>query len=134
MREVEILAAQGVKEFVLISQDTTNYGTDLGLKDGLAKLVESIARVPGVEWTRPAGGYTLWLDVKRSRLDEGMLCARLLQDGVSVAPGSGPTYLKPSSSNKSPGSKNPLNDSSAYLAHFRAGLPIRGSWPRKLHR
>ncbi|HSB11958.1 MAG TPA: 30S ribosomal protein S12 methylthiotransferase RimO [Blastocatellia bacterium] len=52
LREVEMLAAQGVKEFVLISQDTTNYGTDLGLKDGLAQLVDSIAGVPGVEWTR----------------------------------------------------------------------------------
>ena len=52
LREVEMLAAQGVKEFVLISQDTTTYGTDLALKDGLAKLVDSIARVPGVEWVR----------------------------------------------------------------------------------
>jgi len=52
LREVEMLAAQGVKEFVLISQDTTAYGTDLGLKDGLARLVDSIASVPGVEWTR----------------------------------------------------------------------------------
>ena len=33
-----MLAAQGVKEFVLISQDTTTYGSDLALKDGLARL------------------------------------------------------------------------------------------------
>ena len=52
LREVEILAAQGVKEFVLISQDTTTYGTDLGLKDGLARLIDSIARVDGVNWVR----------------------------------------------------------------------------------
>lgn len=52
LREVEMLAAQGVREFVLISQDTTNYGTDLTLKDGIARLVDSIARVPGVEWVR----------------------------------------------------------------------------------
>ena len=52
LREVEMLAAQGVKELVLISQDTTNYGTDLALKDGLARLVDSIAAVPGVEWVR----------------------------------------------------------------------------------
>lgn len=52
LREVEMLAAQGVKEFVLISQDTTNYGTDLGLKDGLAQLIDSIAEVPGAEWVR----------------------------------------------------------------------------------
>jgi ribosomal protein S12 methylthiotransferase len=52
LREVEMLAAQGVKEFVLISQDTTTYGDDLSLKDGLARLVDSIAAVPGVEWVR----------------------------------------------------------------------------------
>jgi ribosomal protein S12 methylthiotransferase len=52
LKEIEMLAAQGVKEFVLISQDTTNYGTDLGLKDGLSRLVDSIAAVPGAEWVR----------------------------------------------------------------------------------
>lgn len=52
IREVEMLAAQGVKEFVLISQDTTTYGSDLALKDGLAQLVSSIADVKGVEWVR----------------------------------------------------------------------------------
>jgi len=51
-REVEMLAAQGVREFVLISQDTTTYGSDLGLKDGLARLVGSLADVAGVEWLR----------------------------------------------------------------------------------
>jgi ribosomal protein S12 methylthiotransferase len=52
LKEVEMLAAQGVKEFVLISQDTTTYGSDLGLSDGLARLVESIASLEGVEWVR----------------------------------------------------------------------------------
>jgi ribosomal protein S12 methylthiotransferase len=52
LKEVEMLAAQGVKEFVLISQDTTTYGSDLGLRDGLARLVDSIASVRGVEWVR----------------------------------------------------------------------------------
>ncbi len=52
IREVEMLAAQGVKEIVLISQDTTTYGSDLALKDGLARLVASIADVKGVEWVR----------------------------------------------------------------------------------
>ena len=52
LREVEMLAAQGVKEFVLISQDTTTYGSDLGLNDGLARLVDSVAEIPGTEWVR----------------------------------------------------------------------------------
>jgi ribosomal protein S12 methylthiotransferase len=52
LREVEMLSAQGVKEIVLISQDTVNYGNDLALKDGLAQLLNSIADVKGVEWVR----------------------------------------------------------------------------------
>lgn len=52
LREAEMLSAQGVKEVVLISQDTTNYGADLGLKNGLARLVDSIAGVAGLEWIR----------------------------------------------------------------------------------
>jgi len=52
LKEVEMLAAQGVKEFVLISQDTTTYGSDLNLKNGLARLVDSIASLSGVEWVR----------------------------------------------------------------------------------
>ena len=52
IREVEMLAAQGVKEIVLISQDTTNYGADLGLGAGLAQFVKRVSDVPGVEWVR----------------------------------------------------------------------------------
>src|SRR4030095_737991 len=44
VREAEQLAAQGVKELILISQDSTQYGLDLGLKDGLADLLRSLAR------------------------------------------------------------------------------------------
>ena len=72
VKEVEMLAAQGVKEFVLISQDTTNYGVDLGLRDGLARLVESLASVKGVEWLRflycyPTAITDRLLDVMASR-------------------------------------------------------------------
>jgi ribosomal protein S12 methylthiotransferase len=52
LREAEQLAAQGVKELVLISQDSTQYGLDLGIKGGLADLLRSLARVDGVEWIR----------------------------------------------------------------------------------
>jgi ribosomal protein S12 methylthiotransferase len=52
LREAEQLAAQGVKELILISQDSTQYGLDLGVKDGLADLLRSLARVDGVEWIR----------------------------------------------------------------------------------
>jgi ribosomal protein S12 methylthiotransferase len=52
LREAEQLASAGVKELVLISQDSTQYGSDLGVKDGLADLLRSLARVDGVEWIR----------------------------------------------------------------------------------
>src|SRR5215210_3275971 len=52
LREAESLAEQGVKELVLISQDSTQYGLDLGIKDGLADLLRSLARVGGIEWIR----------------------------------------------------------------------------------
>lgn len=52
LREAEQLAEQGVKELVLISQDSTQYGLDLGVKDGLAALLRSLARVDGIEWIR----------------------------------------------------------------------------------
>lgn len=52
VQEAEQLAAQGVKELILISQDSTQYGLDLGLKDGLADLLRALAQVDGVEWIR----------------------------------------------------------------------------------
>ena len=52
VREAEQLLAQGVREIVLIGQDTTCYGEDLGLKDGLALLLESLAVLPGLKWLR----------------------------------------------------------------------------------
>src|SRR5216684_4708988 len=50
--EAERLAQSGVREITLIGQDTTCYGEDLGLKDGLAALLEKLAAVEGVQWIR----------------------------------------------------------------------------------
>jgi ribosomal protein S12 methylthiotransferase len=50
--EAENLIAQGVREITLIGQDTTCYGEDLGLRDGLATLLESLAVLPGLKWLR----------------------------------------------------------------------------------
>jgi ribosomal protein S12 methylthiotransferase len=52
VREAEALAEQGVRELVLVSQDTTHYGEDLGIHHGLAKLLRRLARVEGVDWVR----------------------------------------------------------------------------------
>ncbi len=50
--EAERLAQSGVREITLIGQDTTCYGEDLGLKDGLALLLEKLASVEGLRWIR----------------------------------------------------------------------------------
>ena len=50
--ETERLAQSGVREITLIGQDTTCYGEDLGLKDGLAVLLERLAGVEGLQWIR----------------------------------------------------------------------------------
>jgi ribosomal protein S12 methylthiotransferase len=50
--EAERLIAQGVREITLIGQDTTCYGEDLGIKDGLAALLDALAVLPGLKWLR----------------------------------------------------------------------------------
>ncbi len=56
--EVADLAEQGVKEVVLIAQDSTYYGVDLGIRDGLATLFDAIAeRAPGIMWIRLMYAY-----------------------------------------------------------------------------
>src|SRR3954464_1330850 len=50
--EAERLAQSGVREITLIGQDTTCYGEDLNLKDGLALLLERLARIEELRWIR----------------------------------------------------------------------------------
>ena len=50
--ETEHFAQHGVKEFNLISQDTTMYGVDLRMKNGLVQLLKSLAKINGIEWMR----------------------------------------------------------------------------------
>jgi ribosomal protein S12 methylthiotransferase len=50
--EAERLARQGVREITLIGQDTTCYGEDFGLKDGLALLLEKLAKIDQIHWVR----------------------------------------------------------------------------------
>lgn len=50
--EVRMLVDRGVKEFNVIAQDLSSYGTDIYGENRLAELVDAIADVPGVEWIR----------------------------------------------------------------------------------
>jgi ribosomal protein S12 methylthiotransferase len=50
--EAEQLVARGVREITLIGQDTTCYGEDFGLRDGLATLLDRLAGIPNLKWLR----------------------------------------------------------------------------------
>jgi ribosomal protein S12 methylthiotransferase len=52
VQEAMHLASQGVKELTLVSQDTTSYGLDLGIQEGLANLLDALDRVEGIRWIR----------------------------------------------------------------------------------
>jgi ribosomal protein S12 methylthiotransferase len=52
VREAENLAGAGVREISLIGQDTTYYGEDLGLRDGLPTLLERLAQIEELHWVR----------------------------------------------------------------------------------
>jgi len=52
LREAEILAERGVRELTLIGQDTTSYGRDLGLRNGLATLLRELGKIRGLVWLR----------------------------------------------------------------------------------
>ena len=52
VREAESLAARGVKELLLISQDTSFYGVDRKDRGALARLLRALNRIDGLEWIR----------------------------------------------------------------------------------
>ena len=53
IEEARELARQGVKELVLIAQDSSRYGEDLGEVDALAALIRALGEIDGIEWIRP---------------------------------------------------------------------------------
>jgi ribosomal protein S12 methylthiotransferase len=55
--EVRGLAARGVREVVLVAQDSTRYGLDRGRRDGLADLLRRLGRVDGLRWIRVMYAY-----------------------------------------------------------------------------
>ena len=58
LAEARILQERGIQEIILIAQDTTDYGYDLGLKNGLAHLLKKLcAAAPQVDWIRVMYAY-----------------------------------------------------------------------------
>lgn len=76
LEEAERLAAGGVRELVLIAQDTTRYGVELGLRHGLSDLLRSLARLDGVEWVRFLYAYptTVHPTLMEVMADEDKIC------------------------------------------------------------
>ena len=50
--EAHQLTEEGVKEIILVAQDSSRYGEDLGKQDALARLLRELARVDGIGWVR----------------------------------------------------------------------------------
>ncbi len=57
VEEAKSLAAQGVKELIIIAQDSTYYGLDLYKKRALPELLEQLVEVEGIEWIRIQYAY-----------------------------------------------------------------------------
>jgi ribosomal protein S12 methylthiotransferase len=76
VREAESLAARGVKELLLISQDTSFYGNDRGERGALARLLRSLNTVDGLEWIRMLYLYptTIGDDVLDAMAESGKVC------------------------------------------------------------
>ncbi len=52
LNELNLLAGKGVKEHILVAQDTSRYGTDWQKESALPELMEKAASIPGVDWLR----------------------------------------------------------------------------------
>ena len=52
LEETEKLASEGIKEIIVIAQDTTKYGEDIYGKSRLAELLQEISKIDGIEWIR----------------------------------------------------------------------------------
>ena len=57
IEEARELAKQGVREVVLIAQDSSRYGEDLGEVDALAALIKALGEIDGLEWVRVMYAY-----------------------------------------------------------------------------
>lgn len=57
LNEAQQLADNGIRELILIAQDLTDYGHDLGLRDGLANLLNDMCSINGLDWIRLMYAY-----------------------------------------------------------------------------
>ena len=60
VREAHELAADGVRELIVVAQDTTYYGLDLYGKVRLAELLRELTKIDGLEWIRILYAYPMY--------------------------------------------------------------------------
>ena len=103
--EAKHLAAQGVRELILISQDTSFYGVDRGERGALARLLRHLNQVDGIEWIRLLYLYptTIGTDVLDAMAECEKVCKYVdlpLQHAANSAlkrmkrPGTGASYRR----------------------------------------
>ncbi len=64
LKEAEMLAKKGIKEIIVIAQDTTKYGIDLYGESKLAELLEKLSKISGIKWIRFLYSYPEGIDDK----------------------------------------------------------------------
>jgi ribosomal protein S12 methylthiotransferase len=76
VEEAERLAAKGVRELIIIAQDTTYYGLDLYRRRALAELLQKLSEVEGIEWIRIHYSYPAAFpeDVLEQMADNPKVC------------------------------------------------------------
>src|SRR5208283_2353299 len=126
--EAQRLAQQGVREITLIGQDTTCYGEDLGLKDGLSRLLEQLAQIDELCWVRFLYAYPNKIT---SKLLETVAARRA--DGAEAHEARSRRRHLPTL-HREDATRNPQPDA-AYVVHrrlpggdqrrLRAALPVR---------
>lgn len=79
LKEAQMLVERGVREIILVGQDTTAYGVDLGFKNGLSKLLRSLLKIQGEFWIR-----LLYCYPSRKNFPDEML--EMLSSGEKLAP------------------------------------------------
>ena len=64
LEEAKMLASKGIKELIVIAQDTTKYGTDLYKEPKLSELLEKLCKIDGIHWIRFLYSYPEGIDDK----------------------------------------------------------------------
>ena len=76
IEEANLLAKKGIKELIVIAQDTTKYGLDLYNEPRLAKLLRKLCKIDGIEWIRFLYSYPEGIDDELIKVvkEESKIC------------------------------------------------------------